>query len=294
MGTSAGGGNIVIRRSDDGGHTWTTPRDEHSGLLRNDAKFHCAPVPVIVHSGRIWRAMEDMMGGGGWPKQFRAFMMSATEEADLLQATNWISSQPLARNPDWLPGQFNGWLEGNAVVTPSGELVDILRVDCLRPPEKSAIVRISPDGRLASFDPAKDFIDMPGGCKKFTIRYDQRSQLYWTLANPVLRQHSSKPLGMVRNLLALESSPDLRHWTVRSVVLYHPDTERHAFQYVDWLFDKNDLILVSRTAFDDEAGGAVRQHDANYLTYHEIKNFRTLTMEDLAAAFRAAGMPADF
>ena len=51
---------------------------------------------------------------------------------------------------------------------------------------------------------------------------------------------------------------------------------------------------MSRTAFDDDEGGAIRQHDANYLTYHEIKNFRTLKMEDSAAAFRAAGIPADF
>jgi hypothetical protein len=80
--------------------------------------------------------------------------------------------------------------------------------------------------------------------------------------------------------LALANSPDLRHWTVRNIVLYHPDVANHAFQYVDWLFDGDDLIAVSRTAFDDGLGGAHRAHDANFLTFHRIKNFRNLEMSD--------------
>jgi hypothetical protein len=61
---------------------------------------------------------------------------------------------------------------------------------------------------------------------------------------------------------------------VESVVLLHPDSEKHAFQYVDWLFEGDDIIAVSRTAYDDGQGGAHRAHDANYLTFHRIANFR--------------------
>jgi len=39
-------------------------------------------------------------------------------------------------------------------------------------------VRISDDGKSASFDPARDHIDFPGGAKKFTIRYDERTKRY--------------------------------------------------------------------------------------------------------------------
>ncbi|MHC4621145.1 MAG: sialidase family protein, partial [Planctomycetota bacterium] len=57
MGTSRKHGDIVIRRSTDGGKTWTNPKDEKTGLLA-EGRFHCAPVPVVVHKGRIWRAFE--------------------------------------------------------------------------------------------------------------------------------------------------------------------------------------------------------------------------------------------
>lgn len=83
-----------------------------------------------------------------------------------------------------------------------------------------------------------------------------------------------------RNAVTLMSSPDLREWSIRSVVLYHPDVDRHGFQYLDWQFEDNDLVVVSRTAFDDESGGAHNQHDANYITFHRVTNFRKLTMAD--------------
>jgi hypothetical protein len=76
---------------------------------------------------------------------------------------------------------------------------------------------------------------------------------------------------MTRNTLALVSSEDLRKWQVRAVVLEHPDVSHHGFQYVDWLFDGDDLIAVSRTAFGD----AHNCHDANYLTFHRIRDYRT-------------------
>ena len=280
MGTSREYGFAVIRRSTDGGRTWTIPRDAGSGLLLADGRYHCAPVPVVNQNGRIWRAMEDAMGGGGWGKEFRAFMMSAPEDADLLKATNWTCSTRLGWNAGYLNGQFGGWLEGNAVATPDGGMADILRVDFRALPEKAAIVAISNDGKLASFNPTNGFVDFPGGCKKFTIRYDERNRCYWSLANDVPPQHAGSNSERARNTLALVSSPDLRHWTVRRVILYHPDTEKHAFQYADWQFDGDDLILVSRTAFDDEEGGAANQHDANYLTFHRVTKFRALKLGD--------------
>jgi hypothetical protein len=61
---------------------------------------------------------------------------------------------------------------------------------------------------------------------------------------------------------------------------HHPERQRHGFQYVDWLFDGDDLVVVSRTAFDDVEGGAHDYHDANYLTFHRVKDFRSRSMAD--------------
>ena len=114
-------------------------------------------------------------------------------------------------------------------------------------------------------------VDFPGGAKKFTIRYDRKSKLYWALSNPA--PGATNPAS-VRNTLALVSSSDLKRWEVRRIVLTHPDSARHAFQYADWQFDGRDIVAAVRTAFDDDQGGAPRGHDANYLTFHRIERFR--------------------
>jgi hypothetical protein len=280
IGTDREEGRVVIRRSADGGRTWTEPRDERTGLLIASGRYHCAPVPVVLHDGRIWRAMEDALGPGGWGSHFNAFMLSAPEDADLLDAARWTASNRLGRNPAWLGGTFNGWLEGNAVVTRDGRMLDILRVDCPSDDEVAAFIDVSSDGKTARFDPARGFVPFPGGAKKFTIRYDARSHRYWSLVNYVPHAERAGKPASTRNTLALVCSPDLRRWEVRAILLHHPDPVKHGFQYVDWLFEGEDLVAVIRTAYDDGASGAHNFHDANYLTFHRFRQFRRLRDAD--------------
>ena len=292
IGTTRHHGDFVIRRSADGGTTWTTPKDRKSGLLLA-GEYHCAPVPVVEHGGRLWRGVEDAGGGKEWGKRYRASMISVPTDADLLDAGAWTASNLAERDPSWLGGTFNAWLEGNAVVTPEGKVVDILRVDAPGD-ERVAIVGVGEDGRTVSFNPQSGFVSFPGGSKKFTIRRDPQGGLYWSLVNWIAPQSAGRKNASTRNTLALVSSPDLREWTVRCVVLHHPDVSKHAFQYVDWLFDGDDLIAVSRTAFDDGLGGAHNAHDANLMTFHRVKGFRTLTMADSTPALAAtAGPPSE-
>jgi len=280
LGTDRHHGNAIIRRSSDGGATWTEPTNAASGLLRDNGEYHCAPVPVIEHHGRLWRGMEWRNPPIAWGINYCAGMLSAPVDADLLNTANWTFAEFLPSNRAWNGGDMGAWLEGNAVITPKGELVDILRVQTRSPDEKAAIVRISPDGKQASFDPTTGFIKFPGGAKKFTIRFDPQSKLYWSLATIVHERHRANNPGGIRNTLALTCSPDLTNWTVRCVVLYHPDVAKHGFQYVDWLFEGADLIAACRTAYDDGVGGAHNNHDANYLTFHRFTNFRAKTMAD--------------
>jgi hypothetical protein len=138
------------------------------------------------------------------------------------------------------------------------------------------VVRISADGKTATFDPATDFIPFPGGGKKFAIRFDPVSKKYWALASHVPKEFEGPNAASRRNTLALISSADLRTWEVNRIVLQHPDVKAHGFQYPDWHFDGDDLIAAVRTAFDEPDGGqAHNAHDANYLTFHRIAAFRT-------------------
>ena len=273
-------GNVLIRRSTDGGETWTTPTGAATGLLRDNGEYHCAPMPVLEHRGRLWRAFEWRQPPVAWGVNYCSGMLSAPADADLLQAAHWTASNFVPSDRAWNNGDMGAWLEGNAVAAPNGELVNVLRVQTRSPEEKAAIVRISADGRVASFDPATGFVPFPGGAKKFAIRFDAQSQRYWSVASIVHERHRAPNPGGIRNTLALTCSPDLLHWTVRCILLYHPDVAKHGFQYVDWLFDGADIIAACRTAYDDGLGGAHNNHDANFLTFHRWTDFREKTLAD--------------
>jgi len=269
MGVSKEFGHVVIRRSADA-RTWTTPDSASTGRLTRGDGFHCAPVPVVEHAGRLFRAFENHHGRG----PFHALVASAPVDAELLDAASWTFTSEVPGDEAWLDRHFSNWLEGNVVAAPDGTLVDILRVNTNIAVERAAVLHVSADAAHVSFDPAAGFVDFPGASKKFTIRFDAKSRSYWTLANAIHDPIGKTRTEHVRNTLVLSSSADLTTWSERRVVLHHDDREKHAFQYVDWLFDGDDIVLVSRTAFDDAAGGAHNFHDANYLTFHRLERFR--------------------
>ena len=277
MGTWKHHGNLVIRRSFDGGNIWTEPKNGANGLLL-EGEYHTAPMPMIVHNGRIWRAVENAKSESEkWGIRYSAMAISAPLDSDLLKASNWTATNFLTHNPSYLEGKFGGWIEGNVVVKPDGKLVDILRVATSeKGRELAATVNISEDGLTASFDPSVGFMDFVGGAKKFSIRFDEKSKRYWTICNMTTPELADRDAGSVRNTLVIKSSSDLKSWAIHRVLLHHPDVLKHGFQYVDWQFDGKDIIFLSRTAWDDEFGGADNFHNANYLTFHRIKNFRKL------------------
>jgi hypothetical protein len=276
-------GNLIIRKSLDNGITWSDPTSNENGLLR-EGRYHTAPTPVVVFNGRVWRAMEHATGPSGlWARMFSAFMLSAPVNSNLLNASSWTTSEEQPFDATYLNGEFGGWLEGNSVVDKNGNMVDILRVATqIAGREFAAVIKISGDGKESSINPQTAFINFPGGSKKFSIRYDSSSGRYWTLSNYIPEAYANlKNTGAVRNTLALCSSEGLSNWTVNKIILQNSDVSKHGFQYVDWQFAGKDIILVSRTAYDDMDGGAHNYHDANFLTFHRIKKFRKLANKKL-------------
>ncbi len=270
-------GDLVIQRSVDGGETWTEPLDENTGLIARGA-YHCAPVPVVKHEGRIWRGIEVVVGGH---KRKQALVMSAPVDADILKSSSWTLSNYIQYQDEWREGT-HGWIEGNVVVTPAGELVNIIRLQTDQGSgvhDLAAMISIAGDGKTISFDPDSGYINLPGGSdKKFTIRYDSVSGKYWSLVNwipPEFQGHlDSLRAGKIRNTLALTSSPDLKEWNIERIVLQHPDFIKHGFQYADWQIEGSDMVAVIRTGYDDGLGGPRNYHDANFITSNRIKKFR--------------------
>lgn len=129
-------------------------------------------------------------------------------------------------------------------------------------------------------------ITLPGGGKKFTIRYDDRSKRYWAVTNPASsNMKGQKHNGiyangitsdLVRNRLVLCYSTDLSTWVQYKEIVYDPDPFFHGFQYVDWVFDGDDIVAVCRMACPESRGLPVRQHDANLMSFFRIRDFRNL------------------
>ncbi len=285
LGTSQQYGSIYIRRSDDGGYTWTHPADEQSGILfrggpyREPPNYLCTPVPILQHNGRIYKGCEDHIqsDGVGWAGAFQSCVISAPVDADLLDAANWTMSNKLPFNPDWVPADWGkladpGWLEGNAVAGPDGQLWNILRFNSRPLVDKAAMVKIHDDGQRIAFDPTTGFINFPGGMTKFTIRRDPKTGLYLSLVN----NNTDPTWPNQRNVLSLTVSENLREWREMSTLLTddsglsHEDSIRlTGFQYADWQFDGDNIIYMVRAAYR----GAVRYHDANRIIFRIIKNY---------------------
>lgn len=276
LGTNRHHGNVVLRKSNDKGKTWSVPYDGKHGLLL-EGEYHMAPTPVLRHGGRIWKAMEYATAKTTkWGERYSAMMLSAPIGSDLLDARNWTRSNHLYYNMEYLDGNFGGWLEGNAVYSEKDGVIDILRVHVPAGyTEMCAVANVSEDGKKMTFD-KRDFFPMPGASKKFSIKYDSATGLYMALLNEVPDSLSGNSPDKIRNTVSLYYSENLQQWHRAKVVLHHPDHLKHGFQYIDWLIDGEDIVFVSRTSYDDETGGAHNNHDANYLTFHRIKNYREI------------------
>jgi hypothetical protein len=257
--------------------------DEDSGLLFPGGEatvppnYHCAPMPIVDHGCRIFRAFEDNFSGQ-WA-YFKSFVISAPSGSDLLKASSWRMTNQVPYDRENDPPEYGpetaGWLEGNVVVGPDGEVRNFLRVNSVPIVNKAAIARVSLDGRRMEFDPATGFIDFPGGMTKFTIRMDQNTGRYLTLTNEVINPRNP----WQRNHLVLASSDDMVHWRRDRVLLYvHQDENlvkkqcKIGFQYVDWIFDGEDILLLVRTSYR----GAHNFHDANHITYHRLNKYEKL------------------
>ncbi|CAG7614882.1 hypothetical protein PAESOLCIP111_01757 [Paenibacillus solanacearum] len=273
LGTSTEYGALLIGRSDDGGRTWSAPTEIIPEGSREARGPHRAPMPVVEHKGRLWTAVEF----GSWQTGGHdTGIVSVPADGDLLDPAQWAVTPFLSYSSVW-PGTIEGGkpslLEGNAVVTPDGGLVNLLRYNTKggSPEYGRAIMLNVDDERPEAPLSFRKVIDFHGNMSKFTIHYDAVSGKYWSLVNRVTLPNVSQ-----RNILTLVSSEDLEHWHIHKDVLNYQDNgwpedaTKVGFQYVDWQFDGDNIVYASRTAIN----GAFNYHNANYLTFHTIAHFR--------------------
>ena len=262
-------GDLVIGRSDDEGLTWTAPTHIITGCGPSEMGPHKAPMPVIELGGRLYTGIDY----GCWRHQQHANgLLSIDADADLLDAGSWVFTPFTKYDPAWPgapAGRCPGCIEGNAVVGPDGTIRNYLRIDIANcsPRYGKAVVL-----RGDNTDPEKPLeldriVDCPlGSNSKFTVRRDPETEKYIMIGT----EQSDKTPG--RTVLSMAVSEDFYSWKVAKRILdfRRADPSRIGFQYPDWIFDGDDILLLVRTAF----GPSKNFHDANYQTFMRIENFR--------------------
>lgn len=252
-GVSGSYGDVVVRRSLDEGRTWTS-LDGRGVIARGP--YHCSATAVVAHDGRLWRAVERREDPED-REVLSSWLFSASVDADLLESGAWARGSA-RRAPEGLR-----WLEGNAVVAPSGEVETMLRVRPRFGPEEAALVDASGAVRR---------IVIPGGAKKFTVRYDAICGRYLAITNPAPPGGfpGERDLARIRNRLVLLSSSDLTTWEVEREVIASLDWRHDGFQYADWVRVGSRLAVVARTAYRRPTVPHLSAMASNLLTFHWV------------------------
>ena len=283
---------ILISRSEDGGRTWAEP------ITLFEGRFYCTSTAMVMTGEKLYWAF-------GSPP-FNAdgsciVAVAANLKGDLMDPKQWRISNHLA-----FPGQeatasltrpgFSAedhWLEPNVVKVGDRILViSRCRISRYHTSGIAGIAELQDDDnkldlRFSQFHP------VPGAQCQFHIAYDQVSGLYWMTSNPVTNSQdmsyykwlmSLKPKkgkvgfmgagsGAERRILALYYSLDALNWFQAGIVAMSRNPMR-GFHYTTPLFDGNDLLIVSRSA-----SGDYNQHDNDMITFHRVKDFRSLAVD---------------
>ncbi len=266
-------GDLLIGKSTDGGRNFSEPVVllRGSGGKNGETGIHKNPQPVVTYGGRIWNTLE----WGAWGRGYHAPMvMSAPLGADLLDPESWSFSEPVRYDPTWLgvpAGESSGNIEG-CLVEMAGGLYNVMRFDMSRmQPNFGYVVAyrvdtVHPEAPL-QYDHC---IPFPGNHSKFEIKYDTVSGRYFAIVSRII----DTVHAFARNLLSLLVSADGEHWDVLIDLQNYleEDPQKVGFQYVDFHFAGEDILYLSRTAMNR----ARNFHDSNYITFHRIRNFRSL------------------
>ncbi len=276
LGISRNPGHICIVKTTDYGSTWSDSKIIVEGKQPGVYGYHTGPVPVVTANGRVYRVFEERVTTERWPMAYAAMVLSADIKSDLMQPESWIKSNAIKFEPSWVEQSWQctspGWLEGNIVLAPDNQLLVLMRVHTSPVVDKAAILSLTADGKLLSYDPQTGIIDMPGGMHKFDIHRDRVTGKYLTLNN----NNTDISRTAQRNTLSLVGSDDLRNWYhIRTILQdnspmkWRDSLLNIGFQYVVWQFDGDDIIFASRTAYE----GAPNYHDSNRITFHRLKNY---------------------
>lgn len=275
-------GELQIGYSDDDGETWSKPVTLFPGAgIREELGMHQAPTPVVFQGGKLYTGVDY----GSWFANKKGYghesaIVTCDLSKDIMDPASWVCSEFTPYNKDWpgaVPTSAWGGHEGNAVIGPDSEIYDILRNqitnqrthtdDSVVTNGKAFILKLDKENPEEPLKFVK-FIDFNGGSCKFFILKDEVSGKYVALVNRV----ADNTTPGQRNILSLSVSDDMFNWHIVKDLIDASDysADEVGFQYPSFIIDGDDILYLSRTAFN----GAANYHDSNYITFHKLENFR--------------------
>ncbi|MEL7087666.1 MAG: RICIN domain-containing protein [Planctomycetota bacterium] len=274
---------LKLRVSTNGGANWTV----HQLKTFADDLESGGGAPVLITDDYLYYAFMDTGASEFWPRKFRLIVASCPTDVDFTVASNWTFTSPKSfpDNPA-VSGTERGWLEPNLAEGPDGMIWLTARVNHPAEGNVAARLKLNSDrtnlwfnNRYPAARTQTGFLDAPwAGSAKFHIVYDEPSAKYWVMSNPYFGPRSgNRRHDLVRNTMALYSSPNLHDFTLEAKLLEDDlfTTWEHSawftgFQQPAFIIEGNDLLYISRTAY----GSLDNYHDANMITFHRKANFR--------------------
>jgi len=269
--------DLLILRSSDGGKTWSEPVTLFRGNYWN---CHTA---MVQRDDRIYWAIDDLaLGSKRGPR-----LVVGDLSGDVLDPKSWRISEPVkfpgapeAMFDSKFAKQSDQYLEPN-VIEVNGRLRVLSTVKIKRQTTSNvcAVLDASDDGTKLDLKFTR-YNSMPGGNLKFCVLWDETSKLFWATSNlPAnsentinVKQDNFRGSAGDRRFLMLHYSLDALNWFPAGCIAAAPKLSQ-SFMYARPVIEGDDLAIICRSSVN-----APNQHDADYATFHRVRDFRKLAM----------------